>query len=126
MPDGNGGVDLEIVPVDVTTSVTTSTAPGAYTELPTDTLPSLKAAALSAATIDDGGFLTVNGGTDTAATIQAGGVETISAGSASGDQIYGSAIVSGGTVSSETVFGGGQLTVDGGSVSNIVLGGEAC
>ena len=123
LPDGNGGVDLEIVPVDVTTSVTTSTAPGAYTELPTDTLLVLNGGSVSAATIDDGGFLTVNGGTDTAATIQAGGVETISAGSASGDQIYGSAIVSGGTVSSETVFGGGQLTVDGGSVSNIVLGG---
>ena len=123
LPDGSGGADLEIVPVDVTTSVTTSTAPVAYTELPTDTLLVLNGGSVSGATIDGGGFLTVNGGADTAATILAGGLETISAGTAAGDQISGSAIVSGGTVSDETVFGGGQLTVDGGSVSNIVLSG---
>jgi autotransporter passenger strand-loop-strand repeat protein len=121
--DGNGGADLEIVPVDVTTSVTTSTASGAYTEMATDTLLVLSGGSVSAATIDAGGFLTVNGGADVAATILSGGVETISAGTASGDQIYGSAIVSGGTVSNETVLSGGVFAADGGSASDITLSG---
>ncbi len=121
--DGNGGVDLEITAFNVTTSVTTSTASGVYTETPTNTLLVLSGGSVSAATIDAGAFLVVDGGVDAAATILSGGTETISAGTATGDQIYGSAIVSGGTVSGETVLSGGQLIVGDPSVSNVVLSG---
>lgn len=125
LTDGNGGVDLELLPVSVTTSVTTSTAPGAYTETDTNTLLVLGGGSVSAATIESGGFLVVNGGSDTAATIATGGQETVSAGTATGDQIYGIANDNGGTVSGETVLGGGQLNIGAGaSASNVVLNGS--
>ena len=100
-----------------TTSVTTSTASGAYTETSGNTLLVLNGGSVSAATIDNGAFLVVSGGADYAATVSAGGTETVSAGSATGDQIYGAASVdSGGDVSSETVEAGGALVVNGGAV----------
>jgi autotransporter passenger strand-loop-strand repeat protein len=120
--DGNGGEDLEILPVSVTTSVTTSTASGAFTETATNTLLVLSGGSVSAATIDAGGFLTVSGGADFAATILSGGLETVSTGSATGDQIFGSAIVDGGTVTNETVLSGGVLAISGAAfVSNVTL-----
>jgi autotransporter passenger strand-loop-strand repeat protein len=120
--DGNGGEDLEILPVSVTTSVTTSTATGALTETATNTLLVLSGGSVSAATVDAGGFLTVSGGADFAATILSGGLETVSTGSATGDQIFGSAIVDGGTVTNETVLSGGVLAISGvASVSNVTL-----
>jgi len=121
--DGNGGADVVLLPTSVTTSVTTSTAPGAYEEPNTDTLLVLSGGSVSAATIDAGGFLIVNGGDDAVATVLSGGLETVSAGSASGDQIYGSTVVNGGAVTGETVFGGGAMTVNGGVANNTVLNG---
>ena len=85
----------------------------------------LNGGSVTAPTIESGAFLVVNGGVDSYADIQAGGTETVSAGTASGDQIYGSAIVSAGTVSDETVQSGGTLTMDGGTASNTVLDGGA-
>ena len=57
----------------------------------------------------------------------AGGTETVAAGSATGDQIYGSATVaSGATVSSETVEDAGTLAVgSGATANNVVLNGGA-
>ncbi len=108
----------------VTTSVTTSTASGAYTETAHDALLVLSGGSVSAATIDNGGALVVDGGADFAATISLGGLETISAGTASGDAIYGSAFVSGGLVSNETVLGGGALDIGAGaSVDDATLSG---
>jgi autotransporter passenger strand-loop-strand repeat protein len=122
--DGNGGEDLEILPVSVTTPVTTSTASGAFTETATNTLLVLSGGSVSAATIDAGGFLTVSGGADFAATVLSGGLETVFTGSATGDQIFGSAIVDGGTVTNETVLSGGVLAISGtASVTNISLSG---
>ena len=105
--------------------MTTSTAPGAFTETAGNTLEVLNGGSVTAPTIESGAFLVVNGGVDSYADIQAGGTETVSAGTASGDQIYGSAIVSAGTVSDETVQSGGTLTMDGGTASNTVLDGGA-
>jgi autotransporter passenger strand-loop-strand repeat protein/uncharacterized repeat protein (TIGR03803 family) len=121
--DGSGGLDLEVTPTSVTTTVATSTGSGAYTENATDTLLVLNGGSVSAPTIDGGAFLIVNGGTDTSATILSGGLETVSAGSATGDQIFGSAVLSGGTVSNETVMSGGVLTVGATSASNVILSG---
>ena len=118
--DGTGGVDLEIPPVSVTTSVTTTTVSGAFVENATDTLLVLSGGSVTGATIQSGGFLTVNGGVDSGATILAGGLETVSAGSASGDQIQGVETVSGGSVSNETVLSGGQLNVAAGAVLGAV------
>jgi autotransporter passenger strand-loop-strand repeat protein len=123
-PDGKGGELLETPPVSVTTSVTTSTAPGAFTELATDTLLVLGGGSVTSATIENGGFLTVDGGADSGAVVSSGGLETVLDGSASGDQIYGTATTSGGTVTDETALGGGKIVVnDGASVADVVLGG---
>ena len=80
---------------------------------------------VTGATIEANANLVVNGGADVSATILSGALETISAGSASGDQIYGSVVVSAGGVSNETVQSGGQLTVDPGKASNTLLNGGA-
>ena len=123
-------VDLEYSSsgFDNTTSVTTPTAPGAYTETFSDTLLVLNGGSVSAATIDYGAFLVVNGGADYAAAVLAGATETVSAGSATGDQIYGATTVeTGANVSSETVQNGGTLVVDAGAVdtaSTILAGGS--
>jgi autotransporter passenger strand-loop-strand repeat protein len=109
----------------ITTSVTTSTASGVYTETAGNTLLVLSGGSVTAPTIQNGAFLVVNGGVDSSANILSGGLETISSGSASGDQIYGSAIVSGGSVTNETVQNGGTLTIDPGLASNTVLNGGA-
>ncbi len=129
--DGSG--DAEIIyspPVSsggTTTSVTTSTASGAYTESTGNTLLVLNGGSVSAATIDNGAFLVVSGGTDYAATVSAGGTETVSTGSATRDQIYGGATVdAGANVSSETVQNGGTLLVSNGAVdsaSTVLAGG---
>ena len=108
----------------ITTSVTSATASGLYTETTGNTLLVLSGGGVTAATIESGGFLVVDGGADTGAIVSAGGTATISAGSASGDQIFGSAIIDGGTVANETVLSGGGLTINGASiVSNAVLSG---
>ena len=122
--DNSGGADLELLPVSVTTSVTTSTRPGAFTETATNTLLVLNGGSVTAATIDAGAYLTVAGGSDSATLIQSGGLETVSAGSASGDQIYGSAIVSGGSASGETAFAGGRIDIAANaSVTSVTLSG---
>ena len=125
----DSGGDAEIVYASggggTTTSVTTSTASGMYTETAGKTLEVLNGGSVTAPTIESGAFLVVNGGVDSDADIEAGGTETVSAGTASGDQIYGSAIVSAGTMSDETVQSGGTLTMDGGTASNTVLAGGA-
>jgi autotransporter passenger strand-loop-strand repeat protein len=112
----------------VTTSVTTSTASGAYTETSGNTLLVLSGGSVTAATIDNGASLVVSGGSDTSATISSGGTETVSAGSATGDQIYGNATVaSAASVTSETVGSGGTLTIDTGatqSATTILVGGS--
>ena len=113
--NNSGGSILEITPATGTTSVTTSTAPGAFTETAGNTLEVLNGGSVTAPTIESGAFLVVNGGVDSYADIQAGGTETVSAGTASGDQIYGSAIVSAGTVSDETVQQAESLTMDSGT-----------
>ena len=122
-------VDLEYSSagwVGGTTLVTTSTASGAYTESSGETLLVESGGSVSAPTIETGAFLVVaGGGVNSAADIEAGGTETVSVGTASGDQIYGSAVVSAGTVSNETVQSGGTLTMDGGTASNTVLDGGA-
>ena len=119
--DGSGGAELTYNG-GTTTSVTTSTASGTYTETSGNTLLVLSGGSISAATIDGGAFLVVNGGTDTAAVISSGGTETISAGSATGDQIAGSATVdTGGSVTSETVLSGGALTINGGTDSSATV-----
>ena len=121
----NSGGDAEIAYASggggTTTSVTTSTASGMYTETAGKTLEVLNGGSVTAPTIDSGAFLVVNGGVDSDADIEVGGTETVSAGTASGDQIYGSAVVSAGTMSNETVQSGGTLTMDGGTASNTVL-----
>lgn len=123
--DGNGGVNLEMPPISVTTSVTTPTVSGAYSETATNTLLVLGGGSVTAATIESGAFLTVAGGTDSGSTILAGGVETILSGAAGGDQIYGTTTVSGGSVSGDIVLGGGTLAVAAGAtVSNVTLGGH--
>jgi autotransporter passenger strand-loop-strand repeat protein/autotransporter-associated beta strand protein len=118
-------VDLEY---SSTTSVTASTAMGAYTEAARNTLLVLSGGSVSAATIDNGGSLVVNGGADYTAAVLAAATETVSAGSAAGDQIYGSATVdTGANVASETVQDGGTLVVNGGAVdsaSTIIAGGS--
>jgi len=107
-----------------TTSVTTQTASGAYTETSGNTLLVLNGGSVSAATIGNGAFLVVSGGTDTGSVISSGGIETVSAGSATGDQIFGSAAVVGGSVAGETVESGGQLTLSGvGIASNTFVSG---
>ncbi|MGD0563653.1 MAG: ParB-like protein, partial [Roseiarcus sp.] len=111
---------LEYTPAasGTTTSVTTSTASGAYTETSGNTLLVEAGGSVSAPIIDNGAFLTISGGVDSAAVISSGGTETISAGSATGDQIAGNATVSaGGTVTSENVLSGGALTINGGADS---------
>jgi autotransporter passenger strand-loop-strand repeat protein/autotransporter-associated beta strand protein len=121
-----GAVDLEY---SSTTSVTTSTASGAYTEGFHNTLLVLDGGSVSAATINSGGSLTVSsGGDDFAAIVLAGGTETVSSGgSATGDQIGGTATVdAGATVTSDTVRGGGTLVVSTGafdSASTVIAGG---
>ncbi len=122
LADGAGGVDLQVLPVSVTTSVTTSTASGAYEESATNTLLVLQGGSVAGAIIDGGAFLTIRGGADSGAAILAGGIETVSAGSASGDQIFGSAVIEGGSVSDEIVQSGGVLQVGAGaSVGNVTL-----
>lgn len=107
---------------NITTQVTTSTIPQAFTETATNTLLVLSGGSVTSATIDNGAFLVVSGGTDTAATIITGGTETVSTGSASGDQISGITTVLGGTVTNETVLSGGVLSVgSGASVANVAL-----
>ena len=102
-----------------TTSVTTSTASGAYTETSGNTLLVLNGGSVSAATIENGAFLTVSsGGQDFAAAISSGGTETVSAGSATGDLIYGTlSTISKGTavLTSETVENGGTVIVANGN-----------
>jgi hypothetical protein len=109
----------------ITTSVTTSTASGVYTETAGNTLLVESGGSVTAPTIQNGAFLVVDGGVDSGADIESGGLETISAGSASGDQIYGSAVVLGGSIANETVQDGGTLTIDPGLASNTVLNGGA-
>jgi autotransporter passenger strand-loop-strand repeat protein len=121
--DGAGGVDLEVLPMSTTTTVSTSTPAGVYSETATNTLLVVAGGSVSSATIEGGAFLTVAGGVDSAAIIMSGGFETVSTGSAAGDQIYGSAVVSGGSATGETVLAGGRLDVAGGSVSNVTLSG---
>jgi autotransporter passenger strand-loop-strand repeat protein len=123
--DGNGGVFLEETPLPVTTSVTTSTGSGAYTETAGNTLLVLSGGSVSAPTIDAGGFLVVSGGSDSSAAVASGGLETVSAGNASDDNIFGSAVVAGGLVVNETIRRGGAITIDGGVASNTVLDGGA-
>ena len=123
--DGAGGAYLEITPLPVTTSVTTSTASGAYNVTGPNELLVLAGGSISAATVQSGASLVISGGVDAGALVQAGGVETLSAGSAGGDQISGSAVVSGGVASSESVFGGATLNVVGGSANNTILDGGA-
>jgi autotransporter-associated beta strand protein/autotransporter passenger strand-loop-strand repeat protein len=97
-----------------TTSVTTSTSSGAYTETSGNTLLVLGGGSVSAATIENGAFLTVSGGADTSATISSGGTETVAAGSATGDLIYGTiSTISGGTgvFTNETVENGGTFNL---------------
>ncbi len=96
----------------ITTSVTTSTASGAYTETPGNTLLVLSGGSVTAPTIDNGAFLVLSGGADTSATILSGGTETVSVGSASGDLIFGTvSTLSGGAgvFTSETVENGGTF-----------------
>jgi autotransporter passenger strand-loop-strand repeat protein len=105
-----------------TTSVTTSTGSGSFTETSGNTLLVLNGGSVSAAKIDNGAFLVVSsGGQDFAATISSGGSEIVSTGGAvSGDTISGNATASGtgATVTSETVANGGTLTVNTGAVDS--------
>ncbi len=129
IPDGNGGVELAVAPVSVTSSTTVSsgvTSEDAVIENG-GTVTVLSGGNLISASILSGGSATISG-TDTATTISAGGSELVF-GTANGDQIYGTQIVSSsttsaiGSVAGETVFNGGvvDLYIKGAVASGTVL-----
>lgn len=123
--DGAGGVDLEIRPAAIVTSVTSVTSVGAYTETNGDTLLVLSGGDVTSATIEAGAYLVVNGGVDHQASVLSGATETLSAGSALGDVIRGSAVAFGGLLSGAEILSGGQATISGGVAQDIALTGGA-
>ncbi len=111
----NGGVDVAaILSAGATETVSSGSASldqifGAATVLANG--------AVTSETVSSGGSLTISG-TDTSATVLSGGVEKVFAGSATGDQIYGTLTVSGATISNETVESGGSATLNAGAIDS--------